>query len=149
LPQFEAEENESVRLNENEGSWFAANFFIIGIFICPFGGVLSGYLGRKKTILLCTPFLWLGWLMLGLAHNKIMIFGGRSLTSFGICLIMPSVGKYCAILKLNCLKIIRTYAEEENCEAIFRRSGSEFIILRIPNTENGTFFGQKKAVIGD
>jgi hypothetical protein len=43
---------------------------------------------------------------------------------------------------------IRTYAEEENCFAIFRRSGSEFIILRIPNTENGTFFGQKKAVIG-
>jgi hypothetical protein len=27
--------------------------------------------------------------------------------------------------------IIRTYAEEENCEAIFRRSGSEFIILRM------------------
>jgi hypothetical protein len=26
---------------------------------------------------------------------------------------------------------IRTYAEEENCEAIFRRSGSEFIILRM------------------
>jgi hypothetical protein len=30
------------------------------------------------------------------------------------------------------LKIIQTYAEEENCEAIFRRSRSEFIILRIP-----------------
>jgi hypothetical protein len=45
--------------------------------------------------------------------------------------------------------LFRTYAEEENCEAIFRRSGSEFIILRTPNTENGTFFGQKKAVIGD
>jgi hypothetical protein len=28
--------------------------------------------------------------------------------------------------------LIRTYAEEENCEAILRRSGSEFIILRIP-----------------
>jgi hypothetical protein len=27
-----------------------------------------------------------------------------------------------------------------------RRSGSEFIILRIPNTENGTFFGQKTVV---
>jgi hypothetical protein len=27
--------------------------------------------------------------------------------------------------------IIRTYAEEENCEAIFRWSGSEFIILRM------------------
>jgi hypothetical protein len=27
--------------------------------------------------------------------------------------------------------LIRTYAEEENCEAIFRRSGSEFIILRM------------------
>jgi hypothetical protein len=46
---------------------------------------------------------------------------------------------YCAIF--------RTYAEEENCEAIFRRSGSEFIILRITNTENCTFFGQKMTVI--
>jgi hypothetical protein len=44
-------------------------------------------------------------------------------------------------------KIIRTYAEEENCEAIFLRSGSEFIILRITNTENCTFFGQKMTVI--
>jgi hypothetical protein len=43
---------------------------------------------------------------------------------------------------------IQTYMEEENCEAIFRRSGSEFIILQIPNTENGTFSGQKKTVIG-
>jgi hypothetical protein len=42
-----------------------------------------------------------------------------------------------------------TVVEEENCEAIFRWSGSEFIILRIPNTENGTFSGQKKTVIGD
>jgi hypothetical protein len=29
------------------------------------------------------------------------------------------------------LGLIRTYAEEENCEAIFRRGGSEFIILRM------------------
>jgi hypothetical protein len=52
------------------------------------------------------------------------------------------------ILLQNTFKIrfFRTYAEEENCEAIFRRSGSEFIILRIPNTENGTFFGQKTVV---
>jgi hypothetical protein len=33
-------------------------------------------------------------------------------------------------------EIIRTYAEEENCEAIFRRSGSEFIILRIQYPHN-------------
>jgi hypothetical protein len=36
--------------------------------------------------------------------------------------------------------IIRTYAEENNCEAIFRRSGSEFIILQIPKTENLRFW---------
>jgi hypothetical protein len=44
-------------------------------------------------------------------------------------------------------KIIRTYAEEENCEAIFRRSGSEFIILRIPKTENRRFHDRKSAVL--
>jgi hypothetical protein len=31
----------------------------------------------------------------------------------------------------NRTQIIRTYVEEENYEAIFRRSGSEFIILRM------------------
>jgi hypothetical protein len=53
----------------------------------------------------------------------------------------------CDFFYQNVKKFIRTYAEEENFEAIFRRSGSEFIILRITNTENCTFFGQKKAVI--
>jgi hypothetical protein len=40
------------------------------------------------------------------------------------------------LLRVDHEKIIQTYAEEENCEAIFRRSGSEFIILRIPMPEN-------------
>jgi hypothetical protein len=43
--------------------------------------------------------------------------------------------------------IIRTYAEEENCEAIFRQSGSEFIILRIPMTENGTIPNEKLHIL--
>jgi hypothetical protein len=37
---------------------------------------------------------------------------------------------HCMLLQHN-IVIIRTYAEEENCEAIFRRSGSEFIILQM------------------
>jgi hypothetical protein len=36
-------------------------------------------------------------------------------------------------------QIIRMYTEEENF-AIFRRSGSEFIILQIPKTENLRFW---------
>jgi hypothetical protein len=43
-----------------------------------------------------------------------------------------------AILDVEKKVIIRTYAEEENF-AIFRRSGSEFIILRIPKTEKWPF----------
>jgi aarF domain-containing kinase len=43
-----------------------------------------------------------------------------------------SVGRIIRYLYiLNAPNLIRTYAEEENCEAIFRRSGSEFIILRM------------------
>jgi hypothetical protein len=41
----------------------------------------------------------------------------------------------------------RTYAEEENFEAIFRRSGSEFIILRIPMTEKWPFQNRKVVVL--
>jgi hypothetical protein len=44
---------------------------------------------------------------------------------------------YFLIKTIKALYVIRTYAEEENCEAIFRRSGSEFIILRMHLYDSG------------
>jgi hypothetical protein len=43
-----------------------------------------------------------------------------------------SATSQCIWIQIFIFVIVRTYAEEENC---------------IPNTENCTFFGQKKAVI--
>jgi hypothetical protein len=58
----------------------------------------------------------------------------------------PALKNYLQGLYVSSL-FIRTYAEEENCEAIFRRSGSEFIILRIPMPENLRFHDRKSAVL--
>jgi hypothetical protein len=44
--------------------------------------------------------------------------------------------------------IVRTYAEEENCKAIFRRSGSEFIILRMHLWQKTWRFSDKKCILG-
>ena len=45
----------NLHLNSNEGSWFASiDLFSIMIF-APLGGVLSDWLGRKKTMILFSP----------------------------------------------------------------------------------------------
>jgi predicted MFS family arabinose efflux permease len=38
---------------------------------------LSGWFGRRKFVLLATPFVICGWLITGFAQNKIMLFVGR------------------------------------------------------------------------
>ena len=44
-----------VTLNEYEGSTLAALTWINGIIFTPIGGVLSGWLGRKRLLMVTTP----------------------------------------------------------------------------------------------
>ena len=77
LPQWKNETDIELRFDDNESSLFASSIFMIGIFCSPIGGILSGWLGRRKIVLLGTPLMICGWLITGFAHNKIMLFVGR------------------------------------------------------------------------
>ena len=94
LPQMATETNLAVQLNQYEGSWFAALFWISGIVFSPLGGALSGHLGRKRVILVTSPLVALGWLVIGLATNKTMLYIGRAMTAIFLRLHMSSVGVY-------------------------------------------------------
>ena len=47
----------------------------------PIGGFFSGWLGRKKAVILTSPFVSVGWLIIGFAQNKIMLYVGRIISS--------------------------------------------------------------------
>ena len=94
LPQLQKETDLNVQLDENMGSWFASALWICGLFSSPFGGILSGKLGRRSIILYCTPFVLLGWVQMGLAYNKLMLFSARIITSAFSFLYLSSLGVY-------------------------------------------------------
>ena len=49
---FTTIEEKELYISDDSGSWFAAAFFLCGIFMSPFGGWLGGMIGRRKLILL-------------------------------------------------------------------------------------------------
>ena len=60
----------------------------------PLGGVISSWLGRKKIFIISAPILISGWIMIGLAPNKILLYTGRIITSFAAGLPVPSTVAY-------------------------------------------------------
>ena len=81
LPQWRNETNVLVNLDDNEGSLFASLFWMVGVICSPIGGFLSGWLGRRKIVIITAPLVACGWLVIGLAQNKIMLYIGRIVTS--------------------------------------------------------------------
>ena len=81
LPQWKNETNVELRLDENESSLYASLFWIIGIICSPIGGVLSGWLGRRKIVMIASPLVICGWLIIGFAQNKIMLYCGKTICS--------------------------------------------------------------------
>ena len=94
MPQIKSESDINVALDDNEGSVFAAIFWIAGIVFFPLGGAISGRIGRRKTILLATPLIASGWLIIGIGQSKAMLFIGRSLTGIAVCAQISSVSVY-------------------------------------------------------
>ena len=81
LPQWKNETSIDLRLDENESSLYASLFWIIGIICSPIGGILSGWLGRRKIVMIASPLVICGWLIIGFAQNKIMLYIGKTLCS--------------------------------------------------------------------
>ena len=87
-----------VSLNEYEGSSFASLGWLSGIVCTPVGGVLSGWLGRKRLLTITTPIGAIGWLLVGFAQNKFMLFFGYFINQSTVCL---SVSLLCYFLLLS------------------------------------------------
>ena len=96
LPQLSEESNPSLRLSEDSGSWFAAILWICGFLFAPFGGALSGKLGRRKMVLIFLPLVLTGWLIIGFAQNGLTLFLGRTITAVFTAFYTSSIGAFIA-----------------------------------------------------
>ena len=81
ITQWRNETNLEVNLNDNEGSLFASLHWMVGVICSPIGGILSGWLGRRKIVMIAAPLVGCGWLIIGFAQTKIMLYVGRVITS--------------------------------------------------------------------
>ena len=81
LPQWKNETNIDLRLDENESSLYASLFWMIGIICSPIGGILSGWLGRRKIVMIASPLVICGWVIIGFAQDKIMLYIGNTICS--------------------------------------------------------------------
>ena len=96
LPQLSKEQNSSLQFSEDSGSWFASIQWICGFLFAPFGGALSGKLGRRKMILIFLPLVLIGWLIIGFAQNRLLLFLGRIITSAFTAFYTSSIGAFIA-----------------------------------------------------
>ena len=94
IPQLKNELNENLKLDDDLRSWFAPTFHICAILFMMPGGILSSKFGRRKIMLYTMPFIMAGWVLIGLAQNKIMIFSGRILSNSFSCLSCTSISVY-------------------------------------------------------
>ena len=94
LPQLKNETDASVNLNEYEASIFPTILWITGIVCAPLGGALSGWIGRKKILMITAPVGACGWLIVGLAKNKFMLYIGTFISSCALTSQASSVMPY-------------------------------------------------------
>ena len=81
-------------LDDESGSWFASTEYITGMFLCPIGGILSGKIGRKSTLLVTTPLIIVGFIVLALAKSTALIFIGWMLCTMSVNLNFSSAGNF-------------------------------------------------------
>ena len=81
LPKWKNETDIEVNLDDNEGSLFASLFWMLGVICAPIGGISSGWLGRRKMVIIAAPLNACGWIIIALAKNKIMLYIGGIIIS--------------------------------------------------------------------
>ncbi|XP_055311484.1 facilitated trehalose transporter Tret1-like isoform X2 [Sitodiplosis mosellana] len=82
LPQLKQEDS-IIQIDENQASWIASLSSASTPIGCILGGFMMDRFGRKKTLLLTEIPLILGWLLISIATDVRMIYGGRLLMGFG------------------------------------------------------------------
>ena len=58
---------------------------------CVFAGKVLDFLGRRKTLILSSPMLTLGWGIVALAPNLLLVYIGRLICGLATGFILPGV----------------------------------------------------------
>ena len=79
-----------LKLDKTQASWFASLDLFSCMIFAPVGGLLSGWLGRKKIMMGFSPLAVVGWVLIANQTTEWMLFSGRLLTSIAIASMMAS-----------------------------------------------------------
>ena len=137
-----------------EGSIFGAGFDISGVFFAPLGGILAGWIGRRKTIFLTSPIVAIGYLVIALSENKIMLFIGRFVSTGALFLHLPAEGihyTFNQITKVWCKKNYQNLDEnfilQKSCSILFKLwKKTRTLGRQIPPNANCTFSIPRTAI---
>ncbi|KAI9583962.1 hypothetical protein GQX74_010297 [Glossina fuscipes] len=80
------------KVSEREIAWLATLFTLGAASVCIPTGFIIDIIGRKFTMLLCVPFLLLGWLLIAFSVNTIMLYIARfilGMSGGAFCIIAP------------------------------------------------------------
>ena len=86
----------SLDLDDDQVSWFASIDSLMAIIFTPIGGKIAEVIGIKKTFLLCSPMITLGWILVGTFASTFWLFVGRVLSGIGVSIMMASPSVYIA-----------------------------------------------------
>ena len=79
-----------LKLDKIQASWFASLDLFSCMIFAPVGGLLSGWLGRKKIMMAFSPLAVIGWVLIANQTTEWMLFSGRLLSSIAIASMMAS-----------------------------------------------------------
>uniref|UniRef100_A0A1A9ZJC9 Major facilitator superfamily (MFS) profile domain-containing protein n=1 Tax=Glossina pallidipes TaxID=7398 RepID=A0A1A9ZJC9_GLOPL len=80
------------KVSEREIDWLATLFTLGAASVCIPTGFIIDAIGRRFTMLLCVPFLLLGWLLIAFSVNTIMLYIARfvlGMSGGAFCIIAP------------------------------------------------------------
>ena len=104
-----------LKLSETQASWFASIDLFLAMIFSPIGGLISGWIGRKKILMSCSPLVIIGWIMIAnQTCTKWMLFTGRIVSSTAVALMLPtpSNNRILSISKFDISKISRALNPE-------------------------------------
>ena len=86
-------------LTKFEASWFASISCFFVCFFAPIGGKVTDIFGKKIMVMILTPILATGWILMAVSESTMVLFIGCILTSSAVATMLPLPSKY--TLKIN------------------------------------------------
>ena len=86
----------SIDLDEEQESWFVSIDILMSIIFQCIGGKVAEVFGIKKSFLISSPIIVLGWILVGTFVSVSWLLLGRALSGMGIGVIMVSPSVYIA-----------------------------------------------------